>query len=209
MFELGIDESRYETVRATVERLAAAGRRPEDLRRNYPGSVCRPTWSSQGCTGTRAERFWSEVHPGLTSQGLDPGREFWRALRALGLETFDLLVESEHAQTWITRILAHGGIPVSCLEPFLDLLAREIATGAPDAADLLSGWRTQHTRLTVLHQPTRRFLLYGGETCGRPARPVHGGDAYAGARRRNPERFRGRAAAVLPRRLRQGRAEPP
>jgi hypothetical protein len=163
VFELGIDRTRYETVRETVERLARAGRRPDDLRRSHPALYVTYLVFT-GVYRYQSGTFWTEVPDGIAGPNLDPGRAFYRALRALNLETFDRIVDEEHGHPWLTRILAHGGIPISCLEPFLELLAREVAAGAPDAADLLSAWRTQHTRLTVLHQPTRRFLLYGGET---------------------------------------------
>ena len=163
VFELGIDEQRYDAVRAAVTRLAVSGHRPEELRRSYPALYVSYLVFT-GVFRYESGTLWADVHPKLTAQGLDAGYEFWRSLRLLELETFDLLVESERAQTWVTRILAHGGIPISCLDPFLELLAKEIAAGAPDATELLASWRTQHTRLSVLHQPTRRFLLHGGQT---------------------------------------------
>ena len=162
VLELGIDESRYDLIAQTVEQLARNGYQPVELRKLYPGLYAAYlvfTGVFRYVSGT----FWTDVHPNLTGPGQDAGREFWRALRALNLESFDELVESERAQPWVTRILAHGGIPKSCLEPFLELVTREVAAGAPDATELLASWRVNNARLSDLHQPTRRFLLYGGQ----------------------------------------------
>ena len=122
-----------------------------------------PTSCSRACSDTSAATSGPTSHPALTAQNLDPGYEFLRALRSLELETFDQLVEQEQAHRWVTRILAHGGIPRSCLQPLLELLTKEIAAGAVDAAELLASWRVHNARLAGLHQPTRRFLLYGGQ----------------------------------------------
>jgi hypothetical protein len=161
VLELGIDESRYDLIAQSVEDLAEQWYAPAELRKLYAGLYAAYlvfTGVFRYVSGT----FWSDVHPNLTGPGQDAGREFWRALRALRLETFDELVESEHAMPWVTRILAHGGIPKSCLEPFLELVTKEVAVGAPDATELLASWRVNNARLSGLHQPTRRFLLYGG-----------------------------------------------
>lgn len=162
MLELGIDESRYELVARSVEALARSGYRPADLRARYP-ALYAAYLVFTGVFRYVSGNFWPDVHPALTAQNLDPGYEFLRALRSLELETFDQLVEQEQAHRWVTRILAHGGIPKSCLQPLLELLTKEIAAGAVDAAELLASWRVHNARLAGLHQPTRRFLLYGGQ----------------------------------------------
>lgn len=162
VLELGVDESRYQLIARSVESMARRGYRPAELCAQYPALYVAYlvfTGVFRYVSGT----FWSDVHPNLTGQNLEPGGEFRRALRSLQLETFDQLVEQEKAQPWVTRILAHGGIPKSCLRPFLELLNREIGAGAVDATELLASWRVNNARLTVLHQPTRRFLLYGGQ----------------------------------------------
>jgi hypothetical protein len=161
VLELGLDEGRFATVAEVVGQLAAAGQRPKAIRQSYP-ALYATYLVFVGVYRYVSGNFWPDVHPGLTGQGYDPGYEFLIAVRSLGLESFDRIVEEEHAQPWVTRILAHGGIPRSCLEPFLDLLRRELARGAVDATELLAYWRVNNARLHGLHQPTRRFLLFGG-----------------------------------------------
>jgi hypothetical protein len=161
VLELGLDEDRFATIAEVVDHLAAAGQRPKAIRQSYP-ALYASYLVFTGVYRYVSGNFWPDVHPGLTGQGYDPGYEFLTAVRSLGLESFDRLVEEEHAQPWVTRILAHGGIPRSCLDPFLDLLSRELARGAVDATELLAHWRVNNARLHGLHQPTRRFLLFGG-----------------------------------------------
>jgi hypothetical protein len=161
VLELGLDEGRFVAIAEVVGQLAAAGQRPKAIRQSYP-ALYASYLVFTGVYRYVSGNFWPDVHPGLTGQGYDPGYEFLIAVRSLGLESFDRLVEEERAQPWVTRILAHGGIPRSCLEPFLDLLSRELARGAVDATELLAHWRVNNARLHGLHQPTRRFLLFGG-----------------------------------------------
>jgi hypothetical protein len=161
VLELGLDEGRFAAIAEVVSQLAAAGQRPKAIRESYP-ALYASYLVFTGVYRYVSGNFWPDVHPGLTGQGYDPGYEFLRAVRGLGLESFDRLAEEERAQPWVTRILAHGGIPRSCLDPFLDLLRRELARGAVDATELLAHWRVNNARLHGLHQPTRRFLLFGG-----------------------------------------------
>ena len=161
VLELGLDEDRFAVIAEVVGQLGAAGQRPKAIRQSYP-ALYASYLVFTGVYRYVSGNFWPDVHPGLTGQGYDPGYEFLTSIRTLGLETFDRLVEEEHAQPWVTRILAHGGIPRSCLDPFLDLLRRELARGAVDATELLAHWRVNNARLHGLHQPTRRFLLFGG-----------------------------------------------
>ena len=51
---------------------------------------------------------------------------------------------------------------MSCTAPFADLLVKEVAAGAPSGEELVALWRARKAGLPTLHQPTRRFLLYGG-----------------------------------------------
>jgi hypothetical protein len=76
VFELGIDQARYDAVRAAITRLAVSGHRPAELRRSYPAlyvSYLVFTGAFRYESGT----FWADVHPKLTAQGLDAGCEFW------------------------------------------------------------------------------------------------------------------------------------
>src|SRR3954451_11727003 len=104
VFELGIDRARYETIREIVERLARAGRRPDDLRRSHPALYVSYLVFT-GVYRYQSGTLWTEVPDDIGRQNLDPGQAFYDALRTLKLETFDRIVESERAHTWLTRIL--------------------------------------------------------------------------------------------------------
>ena len=162
IFELGIDERRHRQLKVLVAGLARSGAKPDELARRYP-ALYATHLTLTGVFGYAGGDYWSGIHSALRDPNLRPGYAFWEALRRLRLETFDLMVEQEVAQRWVTRILAHGGIPVSCLDPFVELLTKETSRGVPDATELLSSWRARRARLAVLHEPTRRFLLYGGQ----------------------------------------------
>lgn len=106
--------------------------------------------------------FWPNLSiPGLSQQSLGP--QFEEALRRLGLETFDEIVERERAHRYVGRILIHGGIPKHSLTGFYRLLLAELRQGEVDAAHLIAAWRVRRTDLFGIHRSVQRFLLHGGE----------------------------------------------
>lgn len=163
--EIGISRERYEELRSAIEELARtqfSANLPGRIRRLYP-ALYATYLVAEGIHSYDGGEFWPHVVPRLRGNNLNPGHEFQVALRELGLDDFQALVDQERALEHITRILAHGGIPASCLTPFLRLLIQELRPGAVDAEDLLARWRARHTKLEALHAPARRFLLYGGQ----------------------------------------------
>ncbi len=91
------------------------------------------------------------------------GHAFTDALRLLGLETFDALVEDEKALRYLTPILAHGGIPRYCLADFFRLLVRTIRHGSTDPQEILSLWANRKSLTQGVDKPAIRFVLHGGE----------------------------------------------
>ncbi|MGH8071458.1 MAG: hypothetical protein ACRERE_40760 [Candidatus Entotheonellia bacterium] len=132
------------------------------LAADYP-SVLAAYLVGEGIYRYKAGAYW----PNLVVKGLDQeqlGSGFLRAIRTLGLETFDLLAE-EGALKYVAPILAHGGIPRYCLKDFFfNLLVPELRrSGSADAAELLAIWRTRKTAFQGIDRPVKRFLLYGGD----------------------------------------------
>ncbi|HUT76130.1 MAG TPA: hypothetical protein VM285_00495, partial [Polyangia bacterium] len=94
--------------------------------------------------------------------GNDLGPAFERVLHALDLEPFDSL-GGDLGHRYLTRILAHGGIPRFSAHDYLRLVVDTLRRNAGARADdLVNLWRTQRTAFTGIDEPVRRFLLYGG-----------------------------------------------
>jgi hypothetical protein len=90
------------------------------------------------------------------------GPAFERVLHALDLEPFDSL-GGDLGHRYLTRILAHGGIPKFSAHDYLRLVVDSLRRNAGARADdLVNLWRTQRTAFTGIDEPVRRFLLYGG-----------------------------------------------
>ena len=158
VFELGLDEDEFRRFRRPLF-VALRRQTVEMVARQFP-ALLATYMTYAGVLLYQGGDYWGSLHPSLKEPEAEAGRHFMDAVGALGLERFDRIVTEERAWRWVSRILAQGGIPRSCLAPFADLVVREVEAGAPDGAALLATWRTRGALLTQLHVPTRRFLLY-------------------------------------------------
>ena len=93
------------------------------------------------------------------------GRFFEDLVGLCGIERFDEIRE-EGGTRFVSKILAHGGIPVHCLPDFFGrLLAPAVRSGDAaeyGAAGLIGAWAADHGAFVGVDQPVRRFLVYGG-----------------------------------------------
>jgi len=78
------------------------------------------------------------------------------------LETFRFLVDSEGAHRFVAPILAHGGVPNSCLDELFEIITRYGSTGE-SGDELLEYLQGQISSLTIHSVPLERFIKYGGE----------------------------------------------
>ena len=76
------------------------------------------------------------------------------------LETFKSLRESGHR--YVAPILAHGGIPLYCLQDFFLLLTHNTDYEQP-SNDFIEFLKYSPSCLQNIDKPIQRFLLYGGE----------------------------------------------
>ncbi|HKZ82812.1 MAG TPA: hypothetical protein VJ793_04055 [Anaerolineae bacterium] len=113
--------------------------------------------------------YWSDVvrRTGIAHQTCvnQVGPAFETILKELGLPTFAQL-EFEAATKYVSKFLAHGGIPDYSLNDFFEhLLMRALLR--PDwagmsTAELIEEWRALPSAFVSIDKPVRRFLLYGG-----------------------------------------------
>lgn len=93
------------------------------------------------------------------------GEVFERILRRYALERFEAL-EGEQAVRFVSRFLAHGGIPTSCLDDFFRHLVEPAVRNNRHASSqpqqIIDAWRASPTAFASVDMPVRRFLLYGG-----------------------------------------------
>ena len=104
--------------------------------------------------------FWSEL-PGLNSQAERNkwGQKFEGFLKGRNtLETFRS-VKDEGSHRYVGPILAHGGIPQTCLPDFFSLITRygDREQSGQDLIESIKG-KTLHE-----DKPVQRFIKYGGE----------------------------------------------
>ena len=163
VLEIGLTERRLRELRDAVTEVArTTSDPPARLCLRYPATYAAYL-VAEGIYNYDGGAFWPNVITELRDPNLDAGYRFLRALKELGLPAFERLVDEDNATKYVSRILAHGGIPRNCATDFFRFLASEVRRFGGDASELLSRWRTQRTRLVMVHKPTARFLLYGGD----------------------------------------------
>lgn len=107
--------------------------------------------------------FWSEF-PGLDSPADRSrwGHKFEGFLtHHNSLETFRA-VRDEGGHRYVAPILAHGGIPQTCLPDFFNLVTR-YGDREQSGRDLIEGLKVLQGKLALTDQPVQRFIKYGGE----------------------------------------------
>jgi hypothetical protein len=122
--------------------------------------------------------FWEYVRTsiGLPENDYGWGEIFERTLKRLDLPNF----KDEKGFRFVTPILAHGGIPVSCLDDFFENLVLPVAEGQfgeLKGQHVLREWRRDRDLVAFRHKSVSRFLQRGGppaedffERCLRMAR---------------------------------------
>lgn len=176
--EAGLDPHLHGQLSASMRELRARGV-TDDLQRlrgTYPATtVC--FLAAEGVYNYVQGDFW----PNLSVQDLprdNLSKAFERAIRSLGLETFERL--AEEGQRFVTPILAHGGIPRYCLRDYFKLLTAELRHGAVDGEEVLAHWRRSRHQFTGVDRPVARFLLHGGpivvDLLNRTIDMIHSGD---------------------------------
>ena len=123
-----------------------------------------------GVYGYKSGNFWDQAAKRLPELG-DTNRQrrwtdaFNKTIRERGLEPFADFPAS--ALPYVSRILAHGGVPDGCLPDFFALVRLAISRpewAALSAADLIAEWRARDFRfLPSCDLPVQRFLIFGGE----------------------------------------------
>lgn len=112
--------------------------------------------------------YWTEIRnqTNLVSEqsSYALGQWFLAFLPNQHLETFAAFPDG--ALRYVSRILAHGGVPVGCLPDLFDHLAALLARPewqAADARSLLDFWEAQGYATQRFAKPTERFLQFGGD----------------------------------------------
>ena len=156
--EIGLNAQTHEQVVEAITLVVRRLHSPRSVATAYPALlVCY--LAGHGIYGYSHGGLWSTV----TVPGIDVsfGPAFERAIRALGLETFEDMVAGDNAQRYVAPILAHGGIPKYSLDDLFTLVLKDVGK-ATDAADLMGLWRTRKSAFFGVDKPVSRFFLYGG-----------------------------------------------
>jgi hypothetical protein len=89
------------------------------------------------------------------------GKKFEGFLDHHYLETFRS-IRDEGGHRYVAPILAHGGIPQTCLPDFFRLMT-DSGDSEQSGHDLIDILKNSPTKLNLADQPIKRFLKYGGE----------------------------------------------
>lgn len=162
IFELGLSREEHEELKSTLRTITERWGGPAAVGRFYP-AIYATSLTFTGIYELHSGEYWDRVPPLIRDNGPERGPAFVKALNALGLETFQNIVDREPTQQYVMRILAHGGIPYAYLDKFGDVLVEEIERGRTDPATMLAEWSVNRARLEHLQKATQRFLLDGGE----------------------------------------------
>ena len=160
VLEIGLDAETVRRATEVVSQIAIRAPNPEETLGTRVPATLAAFLVSLG-----VERYDGSLWPHLPVKGLDStklGQAFLAAIDVLDLEPFDGLGE-DLGYRYITRILAHGGIPKYSTRDYLRLVRDELRRHPGASADeLVALWRTRRTAFANIDEPVRRFLLYGG-----------------------------------------------
>lgn len=106
--------------------------------------------------------FWGEF-PGIDSlvDRSKWGKEFEGFLASHYLETFRSIKE-EGGHRYVAPILAHGGIPQTCLSDFFKLITC-YGDREQSGRDIIDELKRSPAKLSHVDKPVQRFLKFGGE----------------------------------------------
>lgn len=159
--EIGLDEALHEEICA-VARRARRRLHGDNLKvaQQFPAIFCCHL-VGHGAFDYEAGRYWSiPAAEGYDNQSCGPA--FTMQLARLGLANLRE-IDRIGAMRYVSRILAHGGIPQYCVGDFITLLDRSLGRYGNAATELLSAWTTMSSTFVNLDAPIGRFLTMGGE----------------------------------------------
>lgn len=161
VYEAVLVESARDSLAKNLNALMAAfgSRAREELPRHFPATVAI-TLALDAVFAYTAGDLWSNT---LVHDRRPPilGQVFSDAIKALQLETFPSFDE-EHAHKYVSRILAHGGIPKNCLNQFFAFLENNLGTAGLEVSSYQEILRDDYRGALIIPKPVERFLLGTG-----------------------------------------------
>jgi hypothetical protein len=161
IFEIGIDQSFCDSARELmlgVLRYECGGN--YGLAASAYPALLSTTIAAEGVFAYHEGDLWGRIrlpHSG----GWEVGRAFAVAVAALGLEPFRAFDE-QSASRYVSRILAHGGVPVYCLGDLFRLVHQARARGFGDEDEIIDLLRDGGQLGIQLDRPIVRFLCASG-----------------------------------------------
>jgi hypothetical protein len=161
IFEIGIDkafrDAVLERVRGVIENECGASYML--LASRYP-ALLSVAIAAEGVFAYNEGDLWGRIalpHSG----GWEVGKAFEFAIAELGLETFRAFDE-QSASRYVSRVLAHGGVPVYCLGDLFRLVHQARARGLGDEHEIIDLLRDGGQLGIQLDRPIVRFLCSSG-----------------------------------------------
>lgn len=155
VYEVGLDERAREPLLGLLRAALAAECRGDfyRLERRYPALLLAAVVTDAVFAYTAGE-LWDLLE--IPGRPTEIGNAFVRALEALSLELFPVFDE-QGAQRYVSRILAHGGVPVYCLADLFRLTGQARSRGMTDAQDVIE-LLTEQASWQHIDRPVLRFL---------------------------------------------------
>lgn len=159
--EIGIDEAfRADVLAAFKLALVRDAHGSYDLAsRRFPALLTAAVATDAVFTYSAGD-LWGRTQLGYGT-GTAIGQAFTAALARLGLETFPVFDEQSAAR-YVSRILAHGGVPVYCLGDLFRLILQAQLRGMDDPLDVIETLQDRGSLGLQLDRPVMRFLCATG-----------------------------------------------
>jgi hypothetical protein len=161
VYEAGLEESMRGALAECLNELVTilGPRAREELPRQFPAIVV-VALAVDAVFAYDGHTLW----PNLLVHDQKPpslGKSFNDAIDQLDLEKFAAF-DDENAQKYVSRILAHGGIPKSCLNRYFEFLERTMPSAGFDIATYQDEMRNDEGGTFAIPRPVKRFLLRTG-----------------------------------------------
>lgn len=171
LVELGLRRADCEEIGECIHAIVKAKGQARAIRwlHDYCPLTLAAFLAAEGSYFYRAGDYWSDVshRTGIAHQTcvIKLGPAFESILKHFELPAFKQL-DFEDATRYVSKLLAHGGIPDYSLTDFFErLLVRALLKPewvGMSTRELIEEWRALPGTFVFIDKPVRRFLLYGG-----------------------------------------------
>ncbi len=161
VLEAHIDEDDVEPLEEILRQHLDTGTSVAATARRFPATYVTYL-VGKGIHTYQGGELWTHMIPKIRDSVQDRGTAFIAAIDQLGLDPLPALDE-EGAQKYMSRILAHGGLPRSNVKDMAEAVLTRMSRGAATSDDVVAQWNQYPSMFEQLDKPAQRFVRYGGD----------------------------------------------